>query len=233
MTTPPNTQYDPTAAYPQQPMGAYPPPQGGYPSVPQQFTVPGIGPVIAFTAIFGVFGAISAARRSGKAKRAGLPTNKYWVAFGITLAVVWAVGGIIGAVASMGAAKSTTPPVTAAAATVVPTTASAVPTATTAAATAAATVPATDVAATEAPVEEVELADDAFTGAWLQEEVVANSDFKTSDGEVAEVEAATCSAVDVDEMGVGSYQCVIDFTSGQRQSQNINVDDSGAWVTVS
>jgi hypothetical protein len=225
MTTPPNTQYDPTAAYPQQPMGAYPPPQGGYPSVPQQFKVPGVGPVIAFTAIFGLFGAISAARRSSKAKRAGFPTNKYWVTFGITLAVVWAVGGIIGALNAMSATKSTTPPVTAAIATTQPTV-SAAPS------TAAAAVPATDVVATEAPVEEVELSDDAFTGAWLQEEVVANSDFKTPDGEVAEVAAATCSAVDVDEMGVGSYQCVIDFASGQRQSQNINVDDTGAWVTV-
>jgi hypothetical protein len=224
------TQYDPTTPYPQQPpMGAYPPPpQGGYPSVPQQFNVPGIGPVIAFTAIFGVFGAISAARRSGKAKRAGLPTNKYWVAFGITLAVVWAVGGIIGAVSAVGAAKSTTPPVTnAAAPSVVATTPSALPS------TGAAAVPATDVVKTEdAPVEEVELADDAYTAAWLQEEIVANGDFKTADGEQSEVASATCSALDIDEMGVGSYQCVIDFASGQRQSQNINLDDSGAWVTV-
>lgn len=221
------TQYDPTTPYPQQPpMGAYPPPQGGYPSVPQQFKVPGIGPVIAFTAIFGVFGAISAARRSGKAKRAGFPTNKYWVTFGITLAVVWAVGGIIGAISSIGAAKSTTSPVTAAAATVAPTTPSAAPT------TVAAAVPATDVVATEAPVEEVELADDAYTAAWLQDEIVANGDFKSADGEPSEVASATCSALDIDEMGVGSYQCVIDFTSGQRQSQNINLDDSGAWVTV-
>jgi hypothetical protein len=227
MTTPPNTQYDPTAAYPQQPTGAYPPPpQGGYPSVPQQFKVPGIGPVIAFTAIFGIFGAISAARRSGKANRAGMPTNKYWVAFGITLAVVWAVGGIIGAMTSMGAAKSTTPPITAAAAPTATTPSAVVPT------TQAAAVPATDVVATEAPVEEVELADDAYTAAWLQDEIVANGDFKTPEGEQSEVASATCSALDIDEMGVGSYQCVIDFASGQRQSQNINLDDSGAWVTV-
>ncbi|MEV4275242.1 hypothetical protein [Actinoplanes xinjiangensis] len=206
MTTPPNTQYDPTVAYPQQPpMGAFPPPQGGYPSVPQQFKVPGIGPVIAFTAVFGIFGAISAARRSGKAKRAGFPTNKYWVTFGITVAVVWAVAGLI---AAMGAGRSTTPPVTSAA------------------------VPATQVVADQAPAGGVELAADAFTAAWLQEDVVGNSDFKTVDGEVAEVAAATCSAVQVDTMGVGSYQCVIDFASGERQSQNINVDASGAWVTV-
>jgi hypothetical protein len=215
------TQYDPTTPYPQQPMGAYPPPpQGGYPSVPQ-FKVPGVGPVIAFTAIFGVFGAISAARRSSKAKNAGFPTNKYWVTFGITLAVVWAVGGIIGAISSIGAAKSTTPAVTAAVASAAPP----------AAAPTQSAVPATEVVATEAPVEQVELADDAFTSAWLQEEVVANGDFKTPTGEPAEVTGATCSAVDIDEMGVGSYQCVIDFTSGQRQSQNIIVDASGSWVT--
>jgi hypothetical protein len=77
----------------------------------------------------------------------------------------------------------------------------------------------------------IELAEDAFTAAWLQQDIVDNSDFKTPEGEHAEVAAATCSAASVDEQGVGSYQCVIDFASGQRQSQNIIVDASGAWVT--
>lgn len=221
MTTEPRTAYDP-AAYPPPPAGphgihpasAYPAPgyaQPGYPSVPQ-IKVPGIGPVIAFTAIFGVFGAISAARRSGKAKAAGVSGSKYWTAFGITFLAVWAVSGIIALVA--GGGKSTAPQTQAAApvATVAATTASAAPVAT--------------VAATQAPA-----AADAFSAAWLQEEIVANSDFKTSEGETAEVSAATCSAMGVDQSGVGVYQCVIDFASGQRQSQTINVDATGAWVT--
>ncbi|WP_433795057.1 hypothetical protein [Actinoplanes sp. CA-252034] len=213
------TQFNPTTPYPQQPAGAYPPPPQAYPSVPQ-FKVPGVGPVVAFTAIFGLFGAISAARRSSKARNAGFPTNKYWVTFGITLAVVWAVGGIIGAMTSMGAAKSATQPVTAA-----PAAAASAPAAS------APAVPAKEVVAVVEPTEESAVEVDALDAAWLQESITESGNFRNADGSDAEVDSATCSAVDVDEAGAGSYQCVIDFVSGERQSQNIIVDPSGAWVT--
>ena len=49
---------------------------------------PAIGPVVALTLFFGPLGAFSAARRTSRAEAAGLPTKKYWQAFGWT----WAGG---------------------------------------------------------------------------------------------------------------------------------------------
>ena len=44
-------------------------------------------PVAAWTFFFGVFGAISAARRTTRAHRAGRSGTPYWVAFAVTLVV--------------------------------------------------------------------------------------------------------------------------------------------------
>jgi hypothetical protein len=65
--------------------GYYGPTGGGAPSAPAGGG-PGIGMVIAVTAIFGLFGMIPASRRAKKAQALGLSGGKYWKAFGITLA---------------------------------------------------------------------------------------------------------------------------------------------------
>lgn len=93
-----------TAAYP--PTGNFP---GGYPGTPHfglgtppppSFDTPGYGygyssapawpqqiegpkawPVAVFTLLFGLFGAISAARRSSDARALGLPGGRYWAVF--------------------------------------------------------------------------------------------------------------------------------------------------------
>ncbi|MBU2666167.1 hypothetical protein KOI35_21950 [Actinoplanes bogorensis] len=54
----------------------YPPPPAAY-----RAQAPSIGPVVAFTLIFGGFGAISAANRATRAKALGLPGRPYWSAF--------------------------------------------------------------------------------------------------------------------------------------------------------
>jgi hypothetical protein len=51
-------------------------------------------PVVAWTFFFSLLGLISAARRAGKARRAGHPGQPYWIAFGVTWVasfVIWAV----------------------------------------------------------------------------------------------------------------------------------------------
>ncbi|WP_250034966.1 NB-ARC domain-containing protein [Paractinoplanes maris] len=50
---------------------------------------PGIGMVIAITALFGLFGLIPASRRAKKAQSLGHSGGKYWKTFGATLAVTW------------------------------------------------------------------------------------------------------------------------------------------------
>jgi hypothetical protein len=55
---------------------------------------PGVGPVIGWTLISGPFGAISAARRSDRARAAGDTTGKYWLAFGGTLVAGWVIGAV-------------------------------------------------------------------------------------------------------------------------------------------
>jgi hypothetical protein len=50
---------------------------------------PAVGPVVAFTALFGIFGAISASNRAKRAAASGASTSGYWVAFGVTLVVSW------------------------------------------------------------------------------------------------------------------------------------------------
>jgi hypothetical protein len=102
------------AAYAEQ-RGYAPPPQAAYPDpaldrpadqLPgylQPFPPPGgfsgkgpsAGPVVAFTIFFGVFGMISAWRRAKRAEAVGDNTGKYWMAFGVTLALGWVVGAIL------------------------------------------------------------------------------------------------------------------------------------------
>jgi hypothetical protein len=89
----------PQAAYPDpaldRPAGELPgylqpyPPPGGFSG-----TGPSAGPVVAFTIVFGVFGMISAVRRAKRAEAVGDDTGRYWMAFGVTLALGWVVGAI-------------------------------------------------------------------------------------------------------------------------------------------
>ena len=74
-------------AYP--PMPAYSPYGNPLPPATAAALAPGVGAVVAFTLLSGVFGCISAGNRAGKARALGLPGTKYWVAFGATLAGVW------------------------------------------------------------------------------------------------------------------------------------------------
>jgi hypothetical protein len=60
---------------------------------------PSWGPVAAWTFFTGLFGAIPAALRADKAKRAGHGQHPYWIAFGVTLAVsmlVWWAAANVG-----------------------------------------------------------------------------------------------------------------------------------------
>lgn len=94
--------HGPVSQTPQHPPAGMPFPAyvGGpgmpYPSQDQQQLgwerPPGIGPVIVFTALFGFFGAISAARRSARARALGAPGQRYWIAFAGTLAGCWVLG---------------------------------------------------------------------------------------------------------------------------------------------
>jgi hypothetical protein len=70
---------------------------------------PGIGMVVAITALFGLFGLIPASGRAKKARALGLPTAKYWIAFGATTAANFVVGiflliGMLSAMAAGAAA---------------------------------------------------------------------------------------------------------------------------------
>jgi hypothetical protein len=55
---------------------------------------PSVLPVVLFTLFFGVFGAISAVSRAGKAKAVGAPVGRYWAAFGSVIAG-WIVLSIV------------------------------------------------------------------------------------------------------------------------------------------
>ncbi|TQS41320.1 hypothetical protein [Cryptosporangium phraense] len=48
-------------------------------------------PVAVFTVIFGIFGAISAARRADDARALGLPSGRYWAVFGGALVGSFAI----------------------------------------------------------------------------------------------------------------------------------------------
>jgi hypothetical protein len=56
-------------------------------------------PVVGWTAVFGLFGAVAAARRSGQARRGRNSTAPYWVAFGVSLAVMGVLSAATWAVA--------------------------------------------------------------------------------------------------------------------------------------
>jgi hypothetical protein len=134
--TPPAQQ--PQPAYAGHPPNAMPPPgtqpHNGYPVAPVQQPdnghgmpgaapgyapgpagpvggqAPSVGPVIVFTTLFGLFGAISANNRAKTAAAMGLAGRKYWIAFVGTLAAWFALGvlmivAIVAIVASSAPAK--------------------------------------------------------------------------------------------------------------------------------
>lgn len=100
LPNPPYTSYAPLSAYAPNSSFAAPhaapgqPPAGGYRAAAH---APGVGPVVACTAVFGVAGAISAWRRASRAEAAGLPGGRYWKAFAVTLAVSWVCWTLVGA----------------------------------------------------------------------------------------------------------------------------------------
>ncbi|MFI5959054.1 hypothetical protein [Cryptosporangium sp. NPDC051539] len=65
-------------------------PNAPWPQVPPLFDGPKAWPVAVFTVFFGIFGAISAARRAGDARALGLPVGRYWGVF---------VGALVGSFA--------------------------------------------------------------------------------------------------------------------------------------
>lgn len=85
--------------------GGYPHPQQAAPYPQPDARRPAVWPVVIFTLLFGVFGSISAALRSRRARRLGLPIGKYWAAFAATLVVFIAV------VVAIAVESSSTPPV--------------------------------------------------------------------------------------------------------------------------
>jgi hypothetical protein len=85
----------------------YPEPGAEFPSTASgPGSAPSVVPVVAFTFFFGLLGAISAARRSAKARAVGASTSRYWIAFAATLAIGWVA--IFGIVLAINAASGTT-----------------------------------------------------------------------------------------------------------------------------
>lgn len=105
----PQVSAAPNSPYPAMPPYASPgqrPFGGGYPA---PLEAPGVGPVVAFTALFGLWGAISAWRRARRAEAAGLPGGRYWTAFGVTLVVSWVVWTIVGVALAVVVPSPTSP----------------------------------------------------------------------------------------------------------------------------
>ncbi len=123
----PHPQHQPTSAYPTAPPWAAPapsaPPQGApvhdritpygapYPQhgqllvpYPEEMVnaarpqPPSWWPVVAWTFFFGFFGAVSAGRRAGRARRGRNSAAPYWVAWGVTLVATAVLGAVVAAV---------------------------------------------------------------------------------------------------------------------------------------
>jgi hypothetical protein len=110
-------QHSPNPAYPTAPPWASPPAPADEPAPPSdapfrqhgQLIVPfpeemhnasrpappSWWPVVAWTALLGVLGIVSASRRAGQARRGRNSPAPYWVAWGATMAVVSVVGVIV------------------------------------------------------------------------------------------------------------------------------------------
>ncbi|MEV8504944.1 hypothetical protein AB0368_08950 [Actinoplanes sp. NPDC051475] len=80
------------------PGGYYMPPQYAYGAPTGQMShirkLPGVGGVIVGTAFLGVFGAFFAASKARYAASVGASGKKYWIAFAVTLGIVWTLGMI-------------------------------------------------------------------------------------------------------------------------------------------
>jgi hypothetical protein len=81
-------------------------PAGGVAYTAPTSQAPGIGMIIAVTALFGLLGLIPTTRRAKKAQALGLSGGKYWKTFGATLAATW-VFFIILSIATSGSNNST------------------------------------------------------------------------------------------------------------------------------
>jgi cyclophilin family peptidyl-prolyl cis-trans isomerase len=108
----------PPPGQPQQPayqQPGQPPPAFG--AGPSYEPLPGLAPTIVITVLFGLFGLIPAAIAAGKARRAGVSENRYWIAFGASMAgsvVLYAVvalaflGLVVGVASESGTASART-----------------------------------------------------------------------------------------------------------------------------
>lgn len=123
---PPQPPYPPAASAPYAPTytpAPYAPPPyagsaypHGYPGPPPRW-LPSRLTTVLVTAFFGLFGLIPAWDHTRRARELGMPTTRYWTAFGITLAtavVAWLVAvtvvlGAVGAVDSTAASESQSP----------------------------------------------------------------------------------------------------------------------------
>jgi hypothetical protein len=113
----PDAAVPPQPAYPTTPPWATPPPAGPaayppyapygqllvpYPEEMQNAArpqPPSWWPVVAWTFIFGIFGAVAASRRADRARRGRNSVAPYWVAWAVTLAVggvLWLAGVAVG-----------------------------------------------------------------------------------------------------------------------------------------
>lgn len=148
---------------------------------------PGIGIIIVITALFGLFGAIPAAKRAGRAQALGLPVGRYWIAFGATLAVSW-IAGIVLAFMMLSAAAAA-------------------------------------VGETPAAVQSTTITADSVEQALLDK-----GDFRTSDGSTIDPTGATCSPKKVNDAGIGTWSCVIEFGTKTREKLQVTVPANGHWV---
>ncbi|WP_097328079.1 hypothetical protein [Paractinoplanes atraurantiacus] len=136
---------------------------------------PGLGWVIVGTAVIGALGAFIASNKAKKAAAVGVSATRYWVAFGVTLAVVWVLS--IVSYFTFGGL------------------------------------------------------DGRLTRAQLEKSIVAQAEISDANGFAVSATDATCVAASVDSRGAGTYQCVIEFENGARQSYQVTADSDGRWVT--
>ncbi|MFF5083269.1 hypothetical protein ACFY36_40015 [Actinoplanes sp. NPDC000266] len=73
--------------------------------------------------------------------------------------------------------------------------------------------------------------DGRLTRAQLEKSLVAEAALTDDNGFAVNATDATCVAASVDSRGAGTYQCLIEFENGLRQSYQVTADSHGRWVT--
>ncbi|XVV16398.1 hypothetical protein ACQP2X_19150 [Actinoplanes sp. CA-131856] len=170
----------PAPAYPGYAQPGYPPPpyNSGYGATRSLMSTgkpPGLGWVIVGTAVIGGLGAFIASNKAKKAAAVGVAATRYWVAFGVTLALTWVLS--IVCYFTIGGPEG------------------------------------------------------RLTRAQLEKSLVAGAALTDDNGFAINATDATCVAASVDSRGAGTYQCLIEFENGARQSYQVTADSHGRWVT--